>query len=75
MVAKAARLAELHSENLTKGAENRRLRRNLKKVTQELSDLQQKQERLEKDLEEAHREKSKGERTVQVRAAVLWGSR
>ncbi|KAI5138438.1 Cdk5 Regulatory Subunit-Associated Protein 2 [Manis pentadactyla] len=65
VVAKAARLAELHSENLTKGAENRRLRRNLKKVTQELSDLQQKQERLEKDLEEAHREKSKGERTVQ----------
>nr|XP_036878132.1 CDK5 regulatory subunit-associated protein 2 isoform X3 [Manis javanica] len=65
VVAKAAHLAELHSENLTKGTENRRLRRNLKKVTQELSDLQQKQERLEKDLEEAHREKSKGDRTIQ----------
>ncbi|KAK2507634.1 hypothetical protein MC885_015479 [Smutsia gigantea] len=71
LVEKAARLAELHSENLTKGAENRRLRRNVKKITQELRDLQQKQEKLERDLEEAHLEKSKGERTIQVRVAVL----
>ncbi|XP_012657916.1 CDK5 regulatory subunit-associated protein 2 isoform X1 [Otolemur garnettii] len=45
-------------------AENQRLRRNIKKVTQELSDLQQERERLEKDLKEAHRERSKGDCTI-----------
>ncbi|XP_053420198.1 CDK5 regulatory subunit-associated protein 2 isoform X2 [Nycticebus coucang] len=45
-------------------AENHRLRRNIKKVTQELSDLQQERERLEKDLKEAHRERSKGDCTI-----------
>ncbi|XP_027630366.1 CDK5 regulatory subunit-associated protein 2 isoform X7 [Tupaia chinensis] len=61
---KEALLAELHSENLTKSAENHRLRRNIKKVTQELSDLQHERERLEKDLEEARRERSKGDCTI-----------
>ncbi|XP_058379877.1 CDK5 regulatory subunit-associated protein 2 isoform X2 [Diceros bicornis minor] len=64
LLEKAALLAELHSENLTKSTENHRLRRNIKKVTQELSDLQQEKERLEKDLEAAHREKSKGDCTI-----------
>ncbi|KAF5917648.1 hypothetical protein HPG69_013484 [Diceros bicornis minor] len=64
LLEKAALLAELHSENLTKSTENHRLRRNVKKVTQELSDLQQEKERLEKDLEAAHREKSKGDCTI-----------
>uniref|UniRef100_A0A8C9ALY5 CDK5 regulatory subunit-associated protein 2 n=1 Tax=Prolemur simus TaxID=1328070 RepID=A0A8C9ALY5_PROSS len=61
---KEALLAELHSENLSKSTENRRLRRNVKKVSQELSDLQQERERLEKDLKEAHRERSKGDCTI-----------
>ncbi|XP_017358779.1 CDK5 regulatory subunit-associated protein 2 isoform X3 [Cebus imitator] len=61
---KEALLAELRSQNLTKSTENHRLRRSIKKITQELSDLQQERERLEKDLEEAHREKSKGECTI-----------
>ncbi|XP_054582977.1 CDK5 regulatory subunit-associated protein 2 isoform X2 [Eptesicus fuscus] len=64
LLEKAALLAELHSENLTKSTENHRLRRNMKKVTQELSDLQQEKERLEKDLEAAHREKSKRDCTI-----------
>ncbi|EPQ15783.1 CDK5 regulatory subunit-associated protein 2 [Myotis brandtii] len=64
LLEKAALLAELHSENLTKSTENRRLRRNIKKVTQELSDLQQEKERLEKDLEAALREKSKRDCTI-----------
>ncbi|XP_016069203.1 PREDICTED: CDK5 regulatory subunit-associated protein 2 isoform X1 [Miniopterus natalensis] len=64
LLEKAACLAELHSENLTKSTENHRLRRNIKKVTQELSDLQQEKERLEKELEAAHREKSKGDCTI-----------
>ncbi|XP_023611703.1 CDK5 regulatory subunit-associated protein 2 isoform X6 [Myotis lucifugus] len=64
LLEKAALLAELHSENLTKSTENHRLRRNIKKVTQELSDLQQEKERLEKDLEAAHREKSKRDCTI-----------
>ncbi|KAF6123570.1 CDK5 regulatory subunit associated protein 2 [Phyllostomus discolor] len=61
---KAALLAVLHSENLTKSAENHRLRRNMKKVTQELSDLQQEKERLEKDVQAARREKSRGDSTI-----------
>ncbi|KAK2120237.1 CDK5 regulatory subunit associated protein 2 [Saguinus oedipus] len=61
---KEALLAELRSQNLTKSTENHRLRRSIKKITQELSDLQQERERLEKDLEEAHREKSKGDCTI-----------
>ncbi|XP_031306186.2 CDK5 regulatory subunit-associated protein 2 isoform X10 [Camelus dromedarius] len=64
LLEKAALLAELHSENLTKSTENHRLRRNMKKVTQELSDLQRERERLEKDLDAAHRERSKGDRAV-----------
>lgn len=59
-------MAELHSENLTKSTENHRLRRSIKKVTQELSDLQQEKERLEKDLEAAHRDKSQGDCTIRV---------
>ncbi|XP_063492120.1 CDK5 regulatory subunit-associated protein 2 isoform X12 [Symphalangus syndactylus] len=61
---KEALSAELRSQNLTKSTENHRLRRSIKKITQELSDLQQERERLEKDLEEAHREKSKGDCTI-----------
>ncbi|XP_064147604.1 CDK5 regulatory subunit-associated protein 2 isoform X2 [Loxodonta africana] len=61
---KEALLAELRSENLTKSTENHRLRRNIKKITQELSDLQQERERLEKDLEEAYREKSNEDSTI-----------
>ncbi|XP_069332824.1 CDK5 regulatory subunit-associated protein 2 isoform X2 [Eulemur rufifrons] len=61
---KEALLVELHSENFSKSTENHRLRRNVKKVTQELSDLQQERERLEKDLKEAHRERSKGDCTI-----------
>uniref|UniRef100_A0A8C3YJ53 CDK5 regulatory subunit-associated protein 2 n=1 Tax=Catagonus wagneri TaxID=51154 RepID=A0A8C3YJ53_9CETA len=64
LLEKAALLAEMHSENLTKSAENHRLRRSVKKVTQELSDLQQERERLERDLEAAHRERSKGDGTI-----------
>uniref|UniRef100_A0A8D1JIX3 CDK5 regulatory subunit-associated protein 2 n=1 Tax=Sus scrofa TaxID=9823 RepID=A0A8D1JIX3_PIG len=64
LLEKAALLAEMHSENLTKSAENHRLRRSIKKVTQELSDLQEERERLERDLEAAHRERSKGDRTI-----------
>ncbi|KAM6170018.1 LOW QUALITY PROTEIN: CDK5 regulatory subunit-associated protein 2 [Rhynchocyon petersi] len=54
-------LAELRSENLTKSTENHRLCRTIKKINQELSDLQQERAKLEKDLEEAHREKSREE--------------
>lgn len=57
-------LAELHSENLTKSTENHRLVRNVKKVTQELSDLKKEKLRLERDLEEAHQERSKHTRTI-----------
>ncbi|XP_034520297.1 CDK5 regulatory subunit-associated protein 2 isoform X10 [Ailuropoda melanoleuca] len=64
LLEKAALLAQLNSENLTKSAENHRLRRNIKKVTQELSTLQQERERLEKDLEEAHRESGRGDHTI-----------
>ncbi|XP_066112474.1 CDK5 regulatory subunit-associated protein 2 isoform X2 [Saccopteryx bilineata] len=56
---KAALLAELHSENLTESAENRRLHRNLQKTAQELSAVQQEKGRLEKDLEAAHRDLQK----------------
>uniref|UniRef100_A0A8C9US46 Centrosomin N-terminal motif 1 domain-containing protein n=1 Tax=Spermophilus dauricus TaxID=99837 RepID=A0A8C9US46_SPEDA len=59
---KEALLAELRSENLTKSSENHRLRRSIKKVTQELSDLQQEKARLERDLEEARCEGSRGAR-------------
>ncbi|XP_077653211.1 CDK5 regulatory subunit-associated protein 2 isoform X4 [Urocitellus parryii] len=62
---KEALLAELRSENLTKSSENHRLRRSIKKVTQELSDLQQEKARLERDLEEARCEGSRGARTIQ----------
>jgi CDK5 regulatory subunit-associated protein 2 len=61
----------LQSENLTKTTENNRLRRNIKKVTQELSDLQQEKERLERDLEEAYREGSKGARSTHVSVQAL----
>ncbi|XP_032020879.1 CDK5 regulatory subunit-associated protein 2 isoform X3 [Hylobates moloch] len=61
---KEALSAEPRSQNLTKSTENHRLRRSIKKITQELSDLQQERERLQKDLEEAHREKSKGDCTI-----------
>ncbi|KAM7093280.1 CDK5 regulatory subunit-associated protein 2 isoform 4-T4 [Molossus nigricans] len=64
LLEKEALLAELHSENLTKSTENHRLQRSIKKVTQELCDLQQEKERLEKDLEAAHREKSRGDCTI-----------
>ncbi|XP_045152492.1 CDK5 regulatory subunit-associated protein 2 isoform X2 [Echinops telfairi] len=60
---KEALLAELRSENLTKSTENHRLCRSMKQLTQELSDLQQAKETLEKDLEEARREKSKDDRS------------
>ncbi|VFV34743.1 cdk5 regulatory subunit-associated [Lynx pardinus] len=61
---KATLLVQLRSENLNKSAENHRLRRSVRKVTQELSRLQQERERLEKDLEEAHCERSRGDRTI-----------
>ncbi|XP_043726605.1 CDK5 regulatory subunit-associated protein 2 isoform X6 [Cervus elaphus] len=64
LLEKAALLAELHSENLSKSAENRRLRRSVKKVTQELSSLQQERERLGKALEAARRERGGGEHAV-----------
>ncbi|KAF4019639.1 hypothetical protein G4228_011174 [Cervus hanglu yarkandensis] len=64
LLEKAALLAELHSENLSKSAENRRLRRSIKKVTQELSSLQQERERLGKALEAARRERGGGEHAV-----------
>uniref|UniRef100_A0A673UDE6 CDK5 regulatory subunit-associated protein 2 n=1 Tax=Suricata suricatta TaxID=37032 RepID=A0A673UDE6_SURSU len=64
LLEKAALLAQLHSENLSKSEENHRLRRGMRKVTQELSDLQQDRERLEKDLEEALLERSRGDRTI-----------
>uniref|UniRef100_A0A671FLW6 CDK5 regulatory subunit-associated protein 2 n=1 Tax=Rhinolophus ferrumequinum TaxID=59479 RepID=A0A671FLW6_RHIFE len=64
LLEKAALLAELRSENLATGAENHRLRSNMKKVTQELSDLQQEKERLEKELEAARHEKSRGDCTI-----------
>lgn len=69
-------MAELHSENLSKSAENRRLRRSIKKVTQELSSLQQERERLEEALEAARRERGGGEHAVHVSAAagpLEWG--
>ncbi|OBS64206.1 hypothetical protein A6R68_07254, partial [Neotoma lepida] len=61
---KEAQLAQLHSENLTKNTENHRLLRNVKKVTQELSDLKKEKLRLERDLEEAHQERSRQARTI-----------
>lgn len=66
-------MAQLNSENLTKSAENHRLRRNIKKVTQELSTLQQERERLEKDLEEAHRESGRGDHTIRVSSSGVVG--
>ena len=66
-------MAELHSENLSKSTENHRLRRSIKKVTQELSTLQEERERLEKALEAARQERSKGDHTIHVSAAAaLW---
>uniref|UniRef100_A0A3Q1LMW2 CDK5 regulatory subunit-associated protein 2 n=1 Tax=Bos taurus TaxID=9913 RepID=A0A3Q1LMW2_BOVIN len=64
LLEKAALLAELHSENLSKSTENHRLRRSIKKVTQELSNLQEERERLEKALEAARQERSKGDHTI-----------
>lgn len=61
---KEALLAELHSENFTKSAENQRLLRNVKVITQELSDLKKEKLRLERDLEEAHQEGSKQAYTI-----------
>lgn len=69
-------MAELHSENRSKSAENHRLRRSIKKVTQELSSLQQERERLEKALEAAHQERSKGDHAIHVSTAagpLEWG--
>ncbi|KAG8518799.1 CDK5 regulatory subunit-associated protein 2, partial [Galemys pyrenaicus] len=63
---KAALLAELRSENFSKSTENHKLRRNVKKVTQELNDLQQERERLAKDLEAARGERSRGEDAIRV---------
>ncbi|XP_076790909.1 CDK5 regulatory subunit-associated protein 2 isoform X10 [Arvicanthis niloticus] len=64
LVEKEALLAKLHSENVTKSTENHRLLRNVKKVTQELNDLKKEKLRLERDLEEAHREGNRGARTI-----------
>ncbi|CAN0465553.1 unnamed protein product [Rangifer tarandus platyrhynchus] len=64
LLEKAALLAELHSENLSKSAENHRLRRSIKKVTHELSSLQQERERLQKALEAARQERSKGDHAI-----------
>lgn len=61
---KTALLTELQSENLSKNTENQKLRRSIKKVTQELCDLQQEKQRLEEDLEAALREKSQGDATI-----------
>ncbi|KAH0507427.1 CDK5 regulatory subunit-associated protein 2 [Microtus ochrogaster] len=61
---KEALLTELHSENLTKSAENQRLLGNVKVITQELSDLKKEKLRLERDLEEAHQEGSKRAHTI-----------
>ncbi|CAH6790479.1 Cdk5rap2 [Phodopus roborovskii] len=57
-------LSKLHSENLTQSTENHRLLRNVKKVTQELSDLKKEKLKLEKDLEEAHQEGNKRAQTI-----------
>ena len=62
-------MAKLHSENVTKSTENHRLLRNVKKVTQELNDLKKEKLRLERDLEEAHQEGSRGARTIHVSPA------
>ncbi|XP_029419571.1 CDK5 regulatory subunit-associated protein 2 isoform X3 [Nannospalax galili] len=64
LMEKEALLVELHSENLTKSTENQRLLRSIKKVTQEKNDLQQEKLRLERDLEEARQEGSRGARTI-----------
>ncbi|XP_012577010.1 PREDICTED: CDK5 regulatory subunit-associated protein 2 isoform X2 [Condylura cristata] len=64
LLEKANLLAELRSENFTKNAENHKLRRHVKKVTQELSDLQQERERLGKDLEAALGEKRQADGLV-----------
>ncbi|XP_068829853.1 CDK5 regulatory subunit-associated protein 2 [Capricornis sumatraensis] len=64
LLEKAALLAELRSENLSKSTENHRLRRSIKKATQELSNLRQERERLERALEAAHQERSKGDHTL-----------
>ncbi|XP_007647098.1 CDK5 regulatory subunit-associated protein 2 isoform X2 [Cricetulus griseus] len=61
---KEALLTKLHSENLTKSTENHRLLRNVKTVTQELSDLKKENLRLERDLEEAHQEGDRRARTI-----------
>ncbi|XP_012972587.1 CDK5 regulatory subunit-associated protein 2 isoform X1 [Mesocricetus auratus] len=61
---KESLLVKLQSENLTKSTENHRLLRNVKKVTQELSDLKKQKLRLERDLEETHQEGSRRARTI-----------
>ncbi|XP_049629750.1 CDK5 regulatory subunit-associated protein 2 [Suncus etruscus] len=61
---KTALLTELQSENLSKNTENQKLRRSIKKVTQELCDLQQEKQRLEGDLEAALGEKSQGDAAI-----------
>ncbi|XP_060237202.1 CDK5 regulatory subunit-associated protein 2 isoform X5 [Meriones unguiculatus] len=61
---KEALLPKLHSENLTKSTENHQLLRNVQKVTQELSEMKKEKLRLERDLEEAHREGSRGAQTI-----------
>lgn len=70
LLEKSALLNELRSENLSKNMENQKLRRNIKKVTQELDDVRQERERLERNLEAALGEKSRGDGTIHVSTAV-----
>ncbi|XP_054999625.1 CDK5 regulatory subunit-associated protein 2 isoform X2 [Sorex araneus] len=64
LLEKAALLTELRSENLSKNTENQKLRRSIKKLTQELCDVQQERGRLERELEEALGEKSRADDTI-----------
>ncbi|XP_027585696.2 CDK5 regulatory subunit-associated protein 2 isoform X1 [Pipra filicauda] len=64
LMEKETLLAELRSENLTKDAENRRLQRIIKVTGQELSDLNQEREKMEKELDEAQLQKSRSDKTI-----------
>ncbi|XP_063000952.1 CDK5 regulatory subunit-associated protein 2 isoform X1 [Elgaria multicarinata webbii] len=57
-------LADLHSENLSKDTENRKLQRKIKRTEQELNELYLEREKLVKDLEEAHLQNSRGDKTI-----------
>ncbi|XP_028918283.1 CDK5 regulatory subunit-associated protein 2 isoform X2 [Ornithorhynchus anatinus] len=57
-------LAELQSDNLTKDTENRKLVRRIKWLDQELNDLRQEREKMEKELDEAQLQKSRGDKTI-----------